>query len=325
MNLRSRRLKNVEKTNKENEVRHQPTPAPQVTRVNDISKEFSNLKNPGALSIKFKKFLEQNATYSLHKPVRKQFPRRRIIVYYPYQIHQMDLMDLRSLSNSNHNWNYLLVIIDLFTKKVWLSKLKTKGGVEVCDAIKGCFEKMEMPPQTVIFDEGLEFYNKHVDLLFLQYNIHYYSIKTIKKASAAERVIKTLKAIMFRYFTEKSTHRWTNLVEDMENSYNNSWHSRIKMTPNEVTWSNRKSVFKAMYPNLNSRIKCKLKEGDKVRVALHKATFAKSYTVNWSEKIFTISQIYQRSGVCWYKIKDANGEAYPKKKYFYQLNLVASS
>ena len=42
-----------------------------------------------------------------------------------------------------------------------MEKLKTKSGPEVKNAIKVCFERMEMPPQTVIFDEGLEFYNKY--------------------------------------------------------------------------------------------------------------------------------------------------------------------
>ena len=64
-------------------------------------------------------------------------------------------------------------------------------------------------------------------------------------------------------------------------------------------------------------------KGNKVRVAIFKNIFKKGYTQNWSKEIYTISQVSQQAGVCWYKIKDAAGNIYPKSKYFYHLNLVA--
>jgi hypothetical protein len=98
----------------------------------------------------------------LHKPRRKKFKRRRIITHYPYQIVQMDLMDLQQLSESNSNYKYILLSIDCFSKKIWLRKLNTKTGIETAKAIKSIIIDMDWPPQTVIFDEGLEFYNKYV-------------------------------------------------------------------------------------------------------------------------------------------------------------------
>ena len=80
-----------------------------------------------------------------------------------------------------------------------------------------------------------------------------------------------------------------------------------------------------MFPEKDVRIKCKLQRGNRVRMALNKEIFSKGYTRNWSEQIYTISRVYQRGGVCWYNLVDASGEPCPKKKYYYQLNLVASS
>ena len=167
----------------------------------------------------------------------------------------MDLIDMKNVENHNRGWNYILNVIDLFSKKIWLRKLKTKSGKEVASAIKSVFAAMDDPPQSVIFDEGLEFYNKYVDMLFLQYNIHYYSIRTIKKASTAERAIKTVKSIIFQYFTEHHTEKWIDILENIQNDYNNSYHNSIKMTPNEVTWENRKEVFNRLFPKFDSRIK----------------------------------------------------------------------
>ena len=182
---------------------------------------------------------------------------------------------------------------------------------------------MDSPPQTVIFDEGTEFYNKYVDLLFSQYNIHSYSIRTSTKAGAAERAIKTIKSQIWKYFTEHDTKIYIDQLEDIQDNYNNTFHRVINMTPNEVTWQNRKQVFKNMYPEINDRVKCKLKEGDRVRVALYKDIFKKGYTQNWSKEIYIVHRVRQKGGVCWYKIKDTSGTLYPKGKYYYDLNLVA--
>ena len=160
-------------------------------------------------------------------------------------------------------------------------------------------------------------------MLFAQYNIHSYSIRTSTKAGAAERAIRTIKALIWKYFTEHDSKRWVDILEDIQDNYNNTYHRIIKLTPNEVTWDNRKKVFKTMFPEINDRIKCKLKEGNKVRVAIFKDIFKKGYTQNWSTEIYTISKVSQKAGVCWYKIKDAAGTVYPKSKYFYDLNVVA--
>mgnify|MGYP000357822989 CR=1 FL=1 len=292
---------------------------------NGFNKLFESLSQPGAYSEKIKRYLNANKTYSLHKQRRKKFKRRRIITYYPLQIIQMDLMDVKNISRFNYGWNYILTIVDCFSKFIWLRKLRTKNGSEVTEAIKSAFETMDWPPQTVIFDEGLEFKNQHVNRLFMQYNIHSYSIQTSTKAGAAERANRTIKSMMYKIFTANNTHRWTDVLQKIAENYNNTYHRVIKMAPNKVTWKNRKKVFKRMFPNINSKIKCKLKIGNRVRIALNKHIFEKGYTKNWSDEIYIINSVKQRAGVCWYKLVNTVGKVYPKQKYYYQLNLVSSS
>ena len=77
-----------------------------------------------------------------------------------------------------------------------------------------------------------------------------------------------------------------------------------------------------MFPKIGVRIKCRLEKGDKVRVALFKDIFEKGYTQNWSEDIFTIENVFQSNGVCWYRLIDNKGDIYHKTKYFYELNKV---
>ena len=286
---------------------------------------YSDLQQPGAFSRKIIRYLQRNKTHSLHKSVRKNFKRRKIITHYPGQIVQMDLIDLQKFSGSNSGYRWILVVLDCFSKKLWLRALKKKEARETADAIRSIFHDMDYPVQTVIFDEGKEFLNKDVNMLFAQFNIHSYHIQTKIKAGAVERVNKTIKHIIWKMFTETGRKRWIDNLEDIQTNYNDTYHNisqHIKMRPNDVTWHNRRKVFKNSFPDIKDKINCRLKKGDQVRVALNKDTFDKSYKVNWSQDVFIISRVFQRSGVCWYRLKDQNGNIYPKGKYFYQLNKV---
>ena len=68
-----------------------------------------------------KKWLSNVPAYSLHKPAFKHFPRLRYIVSKPFEQFQADLMDLGSLIKFNDGYRYLLVVIDIFTRKAWSS------------------------------------------------------------------------------------------------------------------------------------------------------------------------------------------------------------
>ena len=283
---------------------------------------YSDLAQPGAFTQKIKLYLRKNKTHSLHRPKRKKFPRRRIITHFPGQIIQSDLIDMQKYSNKNNGFNYILVVIDCFSKFLWCVALKNKSGLETSMGLKNIFSKMKYPVQTIIFDQGLEYVNTSVTNLLKERGIHSYHIMTKNKASSAERVNRTLKQTIFKMFTQHNTTKWTAYLDNLVENYNNTYHSSIKMNPAQVTWQNRQKVFKILFPKESVIISCKLKIGDKVRISLTKNIFEKGFTKNWSQDIFTIVQVFQKYGVCWYRLKDEKGFIYSKTKYFYELNQV---
>ena len=295
---------------------------PLVTDQNSFDTIYKDLVHPGAYTKKLLRYLRKNQTHSLHRGVRSRFPRRKIVTHYPGQIVQSDLIDMQKFSGSNSGYNFILVVIDCFSKKLWTEPLKNKSGLETASALRRIIDRIDFPIQSLIIDEGLEYKNQHVNLLLREFNIHSYHIKTKLKASSAERVNRTLKGIIWKHFTETNRKRWIDILQPMTENYNKTFHSTIKMTPNQVTWENREKVFKTMFPKINSVVNCRLKKGDSVRIALNKEIFEKKYTPNWSKDIFTIASVFQKNGVCWYRLRDDKGNIYPKTKYFYQLNLV---
>ena len=63
---------------------------------------------------------------TLHKPVRKRFPRNPYTVTNIDDVWEMDLADLSSLSKYKDRYKYLLIIIDIFSRYAWSFLLKDK-------------------------------------------------------------------------------------------------------------------------------------------------------------------------------------------------------
>ena len=71
------------------------------------------------------KWLKSQDVYTLHKPVRRRFSHRKTIV--PGANFQMQAdIDFSSLKQYNDNFKYILVVIDVFSKKGFIFFLKTK-------------------------------------------------------------------------------------------------------------------------------------------------------------------------------------------------------
>ena len=75
-----------------------------------------------------KTWLQSKDTYTLHKPVRYNFPRNRVIVTEYDGQWQADLVDISSLARFSKGYKFLLTCIDVFLKFAWVAPLKNKTG-----------------------------------------------------------------------------------------------------------------------------------------------------------------------------------------------------
>ena len=245
----------------------------------------------------------QTLAEELHKPIRRKFKRRRVLVNGIDKIWAADLVDMQAFSKFNRGVRYLLAVIDVFSKYGWLIPLKDKTDKSVASALKTIFE--ERKPEKMWVDKGKEFYNKDVKDL-----IELYSTENEEKSSVVERWIRTMKEKMWKYFTANSSNVYIDVLPDLVKEYNNTSHSSIKMTPVKASKKeNELTVWRNFYPeHLEIRdIKPNFSVGDKVRISKKKKTFEKGYTTRWTDEIFTIAEV-QRTQPPTYKIADLNGE-----------------
>ena len=164
----------------------------------------------------------------LHKPVRRKFEKRRVLVNGIDKIWAADLVDMQAFSKFNRGIKYILAVIDVFSKYGYLIPLKDKTGKSVASALKTIFK--ERKPEKMWVDKAKEFYNKDVKEL-----IELYSTENEEKSSVVERWIRTMKERMWKYFTDNNTNHYVNILSDLVEDYNNTRHSSITMTPVEAS------------------------------------------------------------------------------------------
>lgn len=247
----------------------------------------------------------------LHKPVRKRFVKRRIITKGIDDLWAIDLMDMIQFSESNKGFKYIFVVIDTFSKKLWLEPMKTKGGVETSVVFKKIIDRVfsenRSCPNFIHADKGREFLNKNFSIILKEYNIKMYHTENLEKSSIAERVIRTIKQQLKLLFEINSNKKWFDILPSVEYQYNNHYHRMIKMKPSEVCKDNESIVFKNLFPNNEKPQKIKFKIGDKVRITKYRSTFMNKFSNNWTREIFVISEIVFTQPVT-YKIQALNGE-----------------
>ena len=84
-------------------------------------------------------WLSGQNTYTLHKPVRKIFPRIPYIVTNIDDVWEMDLAGLSSHSKYDRH-KYLLNVVDIFSRYAWSVPLKDKTGTSITSALKSLFQ-----------------------------------------------------------------------------------------------------------------------------------------------------------------------------------------
>ena len=107
---------------------------------------------------RIRRFLHNQESYSLHKPVRRRFQRNHVISAEKDDLWMADLIDMVKFEKWNQGYKYILLVIDTFSKYVWLRPLQSKTGDAVTNAFKDIFIKSGRDPAKLMTDKGMPLY-----------------------------------------------------------------------------------------------------------------------------------------------------------------------
>ena len=142
-----------------------------------------------------------------------RFPRRKVFSPDVDAIWAADLMDMRKYEKQNRGNKYILVIIDLFSKKAWTRAMKNKTGLTTANAMKDVLSKGDIASKIWV-DRGAEFLNANMRNVLKKYgDINMYSTHNEPKSCIAERFIRTLRhKIEGSYIISHST-KWCDILQ----------------------------------------------------------------------------------------------------------------
>ena len=149
-----------------------------------------------------RRFLSGQDVYTLHRPTRYRFPRRKTYSKGIADLYQIDLVDVSSLSPFNDGMRYLLTCIDVFSKRAWAVPVRTKSGRDVTEAFQRVLDERQC--NMVQSDKGTEFLNSTFQSMLQHRGIKFYTSENEDlKASVVERFIRTLKTKTYRALSRR--------------------------------------------------------------------------------------------------------------------------
>ena len=275
---------------------------------------IANLKKvSGYTRSKVVRYLQSKAPYTKYRQFRKSFSRLKAVAYRINEIWSVDVAYMDKVAQHN-GVKYLLVAVDVLSRYLRVQPMKALYAKDAVEAFKKMIKKKQ--PEKVWTDKGSEFKGEFKKFCEKK-GIHLYTTENETKSAFAERNIRSLKNIIYKYLEKKWT--WT-YIKDLP-QFVNTRNGRV----NRVTQLAPNKVFKRHEPFLislaldNNKDKSKYEEGDLVRIAKPDENFRKGYKQNYTDEVSTVLRLATTSPPI-YNLIDANNVKILGK--FYEPELV---
>ena len=179
-------------------------------------------------------YLRDQAEFQLSRPITRRV-NKAILSKYPNQVWATDLIDCSHFTKHNKGYRYIMTVIDVFSRKIWLQRLKQKEARDCADAFESICVRAQVNPSQLIADNGTEFKGEFAELcqdrgITIRNTIpHNPQSNGIAERANAE-IRKILRAIMIR----NEDLIWYSHLTEIENNKNGSFSSSTKASPDEI-------------------------------------------------------------------------------------------
>ena len=210
----------------------------------------------------------------------------------------MDLAYVDKLAKKDNGVKYLLVRQDLFDRTVNAKGMKTKDSQGTVKTFSSKITKKNRPKKISV-DKGTEFAEAFEKFCAAE-GIQVYSTLSETKAAFAERTIRSLKNILYRYM-EDFGYKYIHKLPQFFTTLNSRRNSSIDMRPNTV--KNCDFMFILYSKLLREFKKPTFKIGDRVQISKCDLPFRKGYKPQFTREVFEIVLIATKKPPT-YTIKD---------------------
>ena len=215
-----------------------------------------------------------------------------------------------------------LVVIDVFSRYVWVVPQRTLTAAETWAALARVMRESRRRPRQLWLDQSTSFWAASFTARALAADIYMYStFSSTHKACIVERVIKTAGIALWRRLTELNSKRWTDVMPDIVREYNGRVHRSLGMSPTDASRPEHETaLFAKQYGGRvgGREAPPRFVQGQWVRVARLKGAFEKQRAETWSVELFRVVEVRIGEPTT-YRLVDQHGEAIHGLWYASQL------
>jgi transposase InsO family protein len=166
-------------------------------------------------------FITQQESYQIKKQFKGNQGYKPITVYSSNDQWQIDLIDFSKYSRWNSGFKFLLCVVDVFSRKGFVSVLKSKS--ETTQAMMNILAIQK--PILIQSDNGTEFLNKSFQGLLKSANVRHITVDVgnHRRQGIVERFNKTVENLISPYQESRNTNRYIEILDDLVYNYNHSY------------------------------------------------------------------------------------------------------
>ena len=112
--------------------------------------------------VKSEIMLNKKLAEKLLNSIIRKFEKRKVYSSFKDNIWGADLSDMQVISKFNRGFRFLLSVMDIYTKYVWVVSLKDEKGITITKAFQEVLDKSGRKPNKIGVDKGSEFYNRSI-------------------------------------------------------------------------------------------------------------------------------------------------------------------
>ena len=230
--------------------------------------------------------------------------------------YQIDLTFLPKFKKQNHGYDIMMTCININTRKGYAYMAKNKEQNTIVDLLEKLYEDTNKRIHTINSDNGTEFLNRKVQKFFDEHDITHITCDAGDKFKMGkiERFNRTVKQRIENHFLATNSVVWYDVLDDILQNYNNTYHSAIKMKPNNVGIEEEKQIVDEALEKVSDILSSQQMLTSPVRIRLKKEIFDKG-TQLWSEDLY---DIVDNTLMGRYLVKKVGGRVPLKKTFRYE-------
>ena len=206
---------------------------------------------------------------------------------------------MQKLAANNSGIRYLFVAVDALSCYLWVEPLKVKTSQACKEALMRIIaknRKQPVPkicnathqPEKIWVDKGREFSGEFASFCRSK-DIVIYSTKSETKSALAERNIRSLKSLIFKYMHEHERNTYIDEIDQFVSIINRRVNRMTKLAPASI--SKKDVPYLVSLCHTNAQQQPRFKIGDQVRIRRKIDTFHRGYKIQFTEELFTVTRI----------------------------------